>query len=112
MSRNILLSSVLTLMCLSAGPARSADKPDWDKHPENEWVKQSPAGELPAPPFGWEGSGGYDPFGKKWIHHAGHDGIPQGFATFLYDVEARSWEQKFPPTSPPGVCCVDGSNVF
>jgi hypothetical protein len=103
--------SILTALCLTA-LALSAEKPDWAGHPENEWVKQSPTRDHPAPPFGWEGSGDYDPQHRQWIHHAGHDGIPQGFHLFTYDLEARTWEQKFPPTSPPGVCCVDGSHVF
>src|SRR5205085_2839646 len=62
--------------------------------------------------FVYEGSGAYDPFIKRWIHHAGHDGIPQGFHTFTFDLDSGRWRQHFPPTSPPGVCCVDGSNAF
>ena len=38
---------------------------DWKNHPENRWVLQSPAPDKPAPPFGWEGSGSFDPFSKK-----------------------------------------------
>jgi hypothetical protein len=82
------------------------------EHPENQWVKQSPRADAPAPKIGWEGSGAWDPSGRKWIHHAGHDGIPQGFVTFTFDLGTGAWEQRFPPTSPPGVCCVDGANVF
>jgi hypothetical protein len=85
---------------------------DWAAHPVNEWVKQSPTEKQPAPPFGWEGSGAFDPVSKKWIHFGGHDGIPQGFHLFTYDLETRVWEQRFPPTSPAGVCCIDGANTF
>ena len=66
----------------------------------------------PAPGFSYEGSGGYDPANRRWIHHGGHDGIPQGFHTFTFDFDTGAWEQKFPPNSPPGVCCVDGGNCF
>jgi hypothetical protein len=96
---------------LGAGLLRGGE-PDWANHPENVWVKQSPTPDRPAPPFGWEGSGGYDPHNRTWLHHAGHDGIPQGSHLFAYDLRTRAWEQRFPPTSPPGVCCVDGSHVF
>src|SRR5207237_2256493 len=58
------------------------------------------------------GSGAYDPFTGKWIHYGGHDGIPQGFALFAFDLATGVWEQRFPNTSPAGVCCVDGGNVF
>lgn len=102
----------LVLLCLAVEVSRAADAPDWANHPENTWVKQSPTKDHPTPLFGWEGGGSYDPLGRKWIHHAGHDGIPQGFPLFTYDLQTRTWEQKFPPTSPPGVCCVDGSFVF
>jgi hypothetical protein len=104
--------SLCTVLALAAGVALAADRPDWAAHPENDWVLQSPTREQPAPSFGWEGGGDYDPYHKLWIHHAGHDGIPQGFALFTYDLQSRRWEQRFPPTSPPGVCCVDGSQVF
>jgi hypothetical protein len=100
MNRCILLFS---LLCLAA---------DWRAHPENLWVKQSPTDKQPAPLFGWEGSGAFDPYSKKWIHFGGHDGIPQGFHLFTYDLETRDWEQRFPPTSPAGVCCIDGANTF
>jgi hypothetical protein len=85
---------------------------DWLSHPVNQWVRQSPAADEPTPGFVYEGGGAYDPDGDMWIHHAGHDGIPQGFHTFTFDFAARKWQQKFPPTSPPGVCCVDGSFTF
>jgi len=85
---------------------------DWANHPENQWVKQSPTAGRPTPGFSWEGSGAYDPAGDQWIHFGGHDGIPQGFHLFTYDLESHAWEQHFPPTSPPGVCCVDGSSAF
>ncbi len=85
---------------------------DWPTHSVNQWVKQSPTEKQPAPSFSWEGSGAYDPFSKKWIHFGGHDGIPQGFHLFTYDLETRVWEQRFPQTSPPGVCCIDGANTF
>lgn len=113
MAKNILGSLyVLAILGLATGQSRSAEPPDWAGHPENEWVKQSPAADRPAPPFGWEGSGDYDPHSKQWIHHAGHDGIPQGFHLFTYDLQTRVWEQRFPASAPPGVCCVDGANVF
>ena len=81
-------------------------------HPENQWVKQSPREGAPVPALGYEGSGSYDPVNQKWIHHAGHDGHPQGFYTFTFDLKTGIWEQKFPNTSPPGVCGVHGANVF
>jgi hypothetical protein len=101
MNRRIIL--LLSFFCLGA---------DWAKHPVNEWVKQSPTDKQPAPPFSWEGSGAFDPASKKWIHFGGHDGIPQGFHLFTYDLETSQWEQRFPPTSPAGVCCIDGANTF
>src|SRR5262245_14351764 len=52
----------------------------WPDHPENRWVKQSPGDGTPAPGFGWEGAGAFDPFLRKWVHEGGHDGVPQGFA--------------------------------
>ena len=85
---------------------------DYADHPENNWVKQSPTTDRPTPTFSWEGSGDYDPVSKKWIHFGGHDGPPQGFHLFTFDLKSRAWEQRFPPTSPPGVCCVDGANTF
>ena len=85
---------------------------DWAAHPENTWVRQSPRDGKPIPKFGWEGSGAWDPVHKLWIHQGGHDGIPQGFALFTMSLETGAWEQKFPNTSPPGSCCVDGANVY
>ncbi|MBA2226152.1 fibronectin type III domain-containing protein [Thermogemmata fonticola] len=96
-------------------PAPEADPPGAPRreaHPVNCWVLQSPRPGQPVPDFPYEGSGGYDPLRRRWIHHGGHDGIPQGFQTFLFDLESGRWEQRFPPTSPPGACCVDGANVF
>ena len=81
-------------------------------HPVNQWIKQSPRQEVPVPKIGWEGSGCYDPINQKWIHHGGHDGVPQGFHLFTFDLKTGIWEQKFPNTSPPGVCCIDGAHVF
>jgi hypothetical protein len=97
---------------LLAIQASAAEPTDWAKHPENTWVRQSPREGASVPSFLYEGSGDYDPFSRKWIHHAGHDGIPQGFHTFFFDLDSVKWEQKFPPNSPPGVCCVDGGNCF
>ncbi len=105
-----LPSAALALVLAATAPA--ADPPSWTNHPENVWVKQSPRAGAPAPGFLYEGSGDYDPVSKQWIHHAGHDGIPQGFHTFTCDLTTGVWRQQFPPTSPPGVCCVDGSHVF
>jgi hypothetical protein len=96
----------------AATPQPNGTKSVWDDHPVNEWVKQSPKGGKPAPNFGWEGSGAYDPVSKLWIHQGGHDGVPQGFALFTYNLETGDWRQRFPNTSPPGACCVDGGNVF
>jgi fibronectin type 3 domain-containing protein len=90
----------------------AAETPDWVAHPENQWVQRSPHEGAPAPPFGWEGSGDYDPHLRRWIHFGGHDGIPQGFPLFTYDLDTGRWQQRFPNTSPPGCCCVDGANVF
>src|SRR5438552_7461939 len=107
----LLLSAPLAA-CPESLPAQPAKDKTWDDHPVNQWVRQSPRPGQPAPPFGWEGSGAYDPLGRQWIHFGGHDGIPQGFALFTYDIQTGAWQQKFPNTSPPGVCCVDGANVF
>jgi hypothetical protein len=101
-----LLAVTAIVPCL----AMAADP--WSGHPVSQWVLQSPREGKPAPNFPYEGSGAYDPYAKLWIHHAGHDGIPQGFHTFTVDLETGEWRQKFPPTSPPGVCCVDGTNCF
>ncbi|MCS7015259.1 MAG: hypothetical protein RMJ19_14265 [Gemmatales bacterium] len=89
----------------SSGPALG-------QHPVNCWVLQSPRPDAPAPDYPYEGSGVYDPYTGLWIHHGGHDGIPQGFHTFVFDLKTGRWQQRFPPTSPPGACCVDGANVF
>jgi hypothetical protein len=106
-----LASAFAFLAVVSASPVAAAE-PEATKHPENQWVKQSPREKAPAPSFGWEGSGSYDPVQRKWIHQGGHDGIPQGFHLFTFDLKTGTWEQKFPNNSPPGVCCVDGANVF
>src|SRR5437868_238728 len=93
----------LLVGALLSGVAWSPDRaavPDWENHPENVWVKQSPRDGAPAPGFGWEGSGDYDPFKRQWIHFGGHDGIPQGFPLFTFDLDNGRWEQKFPNTSP------------
>ncbi len=34
------------------------------------------------------------------------------FHTFTFDLDTGEWRQRFPPTSPPGACCVDGANAF
>lgn len=108
---------VFMLMSLSSSGANAVDRraagnDKWSDHPENVWVKQSPREGAPAPKFGWEGRGAYDPRHDVWIHFGGHDGIPQGNHLFVYDLKSGLWRQKFPNTSPPGVCCVDGSNPF
>lgn len=106
---------MLTLLLFGGGAnliAAPGAAIDWKDLPENTWVKHSPREGKAVPQFGWEGSGAYDPVRKQWIHQGGHDGIPQGFGLFTYDVDTGAWEQKFPNTSPPGSCCVDGANVF
>lgn len=105
---------IAATLLLAVGAARAGEPAaiDWAKHPENTWVKLSPRDGAPVPSWPYEGSGDYDPFTRRWIHHAGHDGIPQGFHTFTFDLDTGKWEQRFPPTSPPGVCCVDGGNCF
>jgi fibronectin type 3 domain-containing protein len=104
-----------------SAPAPSAPAPStptvepasaWPDHPENTWVKRSPRDDTPAPGFGWEGAGAFDPFLRKWIHEGGHDGVPQGFAMFVWDLPTARWEQRFPPTSPPGVCVIDGAGAY
>jgi len=85
---------------------------DWASHPENTWVKQSPREGAPSPRYLYEGSGAWNPWSGQFIRWGGHDGIPQGFHLFLWDLETGKWEQKFPNTSPPGSCCIDGANVF
>ncbi len=105
--------AVLVLPALPCLPVLlNAAPPDWKKHPEGQWVKQSPREGAPVPDFGWEGSAVLDPQRRQWIHHAGHDGIPQGFHLFTYQLDSGRWEQRFPNTSPPGACCVDGANTF
>src|SRR5262245_30405310 len=104
------MTTILALLASASSGAAVRAGPDWANHPENRWVKQSPREGAPAPRVGWEGSGSYDPHSKKWIHQGGHDGIPQGFLLFTCDLETGSWEQRFPNTSPPGSCCVDGAN--
>src|SRR5438093_666973 len=94
----------LVLLVILAGAAHAAappaPSPDWTRHPVNVWVRQSPRRGEAVPAFVYEGSGGYDPFLRRWIHHGGHDGIPQGFHTFTFDLDSAKWRQHFPPTSP------------
>jgi len=108
-SRLQWLSMVLGMLCASSS---SFAQPDWAGHPVNRWVLQSPRDGQPAPNFPYEGSGSYDPHSRLWIHHGGHDGIPQGFHTFTFDLDTGEWKQRFPPTSPPGACCVDGAGAY
>src|SRR5262245_43404259 len=84
--RRLMTLFAATSAALSPGPDRvlAAESP-WADHPENVWLKQSPRGGAPAPGFYYEGSGDFDPYSNQWIHHAGHDGIPQGFHTFTCD---------------------------
>ena len=100
------ISAILASCKLAAGASL------FITHPENIWLRQSPREGVAAPKFYYEGSGAFDPVSNQWIHHAGHDGVPQGFHTFTCDLASGVWTQRFPPTSPPGVCCVDGANVF
>lgn len=103
----------LCLALLSGSGIPAVPPPvDWEQHPENTWVRQSPRDGAPVPKFGWEGSGAYDPVGRTWIHQGGHDGNPQGFAQFHFSLDTGAWRQVFPNNSPPGSCCVDGANVF
>ncbi len=83
---------------LAAATLDAAGESRWPEHPENAWVRRSPREGRPIPRFGWEGSGSYDPLRGVWIHQSGHDGIPQGFALFTFDLEGGAWEQKFPNT--------------
>ncbi|MEZ0263107.1 MAG: hypothetical protein ACAI43_00145 [Phycisphaerae bacterium] len=103
--RALLLLTIVSL-------ARSTAAGPFDDQQPNTWVKRSPTAGKPVPKFGWEGSGAWDPANRLWIHHAGHDGIPQGMPTFVFDPATAKWSQRFPQTSPPGVCCVDGANTF
>jgi hypothetical protein len=98
--------------CVLSFAARSVRGDEWSNHPLNEWVKQSPREGAPAPGLKYEGSGAFDPLARRWIHFGGHDGIPQGFYLFTCDLADGRWRQLFPDTSPPGVCCIDGSNTF
>ncbi len=102
------IAVVVILGCLPA----VAWAADWASHPENVWVKQSPREGAPSPRYLYEGSGAWDPWTRQFIRWGGHDGIPQGFHLFLWDLETGRWQQKFPNTSPPGACCIDGANVF
>lgn len=116
----VALALATTLAPLAAGPAPvPGGKPQLrgpgngrTDHPVNTWVLQSPRPGKPAPPLLYEGSGAWDPLGDQWIHFGGHDGIPQGSHLFTWSAHSAAWEQRFPDTSPPGVCCVDGSNTF
>ena len=103
--QGICAATALVGVC-SAAAIESAD------HPENVWVRQSPREGAPAPRYLYEGSGAWDPWAREFIRWGGHDGIPQGFQLFLWDLETGKWAQRFPNTSPPGACCIDGSNVF
>jgi hypothetical protein len=84
----------------------------WAAHPLHQWVRHSPRETSPAPRLEYEGSGAWAPDQRLWIHFAGHDGIPQGFCLFTCALENGIWKQRFPNTSPPGVCCVDGGNTY
>ena len=110
--RKLTLTIVLAGLGLPGGQARSAGPIDFTRHPINQWVKHSPRKGAPIPRWQWEGSGGYDPQRDLWVHHGGHDGGPQGFATFTMAMPTARWRQRLCNTYPPGVCCVDGSNVF
>lgn len=107
-----LAIAIIASVFAAAGtePALASDR--FSDHPTGIWVKQSPRDGVPAPPLQYEGSGALDPRTGRWIHFGGHDGIPQGFYLFTCDLESGAWRQHFPNTSPPGVCCVDGSNTF
>lgn len=116
-SRDLCAVAFLALSLLLSAPVRGPllaenHDEDWSAHPTNEWVRQSPRPGVPTPRLKYEGSGDFDPVRERWIHFAGHDGIPQGFHLFTFDLKSGVWRQHFPNTSPPGVCCVDGSNVF
>ncbi|KKL12486.1 hypothetical protein LCGC14_2535270, partial [marine sediment metagenome] len=90
----------------------AAEKIDFTTHPVNKWVKLSPRTGARIPRWQWEGSADYDPQRDLWIHQGGHDGGPQGFATFTMQLDTGLWRQRLCNTYPPGVCCVDASNVF
>jgi hypothetical protein len=91
-------------------PDRPAPPKPPPPHPINEWVLQTSPDTTPR--FGWEAAGAFDPYTHTWIHQGGHDGIPQGFALFAWDFEGKTWEQRFAPNSPAGVCIVDGAGAF
>lgn len=97
-----------------AGP-RQLPAP-WEKvdfpHPVGVWVKQSPTDANPSPRFLYEGGGAWDPYTKRFIHHAGHDRVPQGQHVFTFDLREQKWSQIFPADSPPGACLVDGAMTF
>lgn len=99
-------------MGLPTSPRLVAGVVDWANHPERIWVKQCPREGLPAPKVGWEGSDTYDPHSRKWLHLRGHHAISQRRRLSTWHLATDAWEQEFPNASPPGVCCVDGSNVF
>ncbi len=80
--------------------------------PIGTWVQLSPAPNKPSPRFLYEGGAAWDPFTKRLVHHAGHDGIPQGHHVFTFDPIAQTWLQVFPASSPPGACLVEGSMAF
>jgi hypothetical protein len=102
--------SALLLVAL-AKIAATADS-SFPDHPVGTWVRHTPRDGVPAPRIIYEGSAALDPRRSTWIHYGGHDGIPQGFCLFACDMKTGRWEQRFPATSPPGVCCIDGSNTF
>jgi len=103
--QGVLVATVLVGVCSAAGNDRA-------DHPENVWVRQSPREGAPAPRYLYEGSGAWDPWARKFIRWGGHDGIPQGFHLFVWHLETGKWTQRFPNTSPPGACCIDGANVY
>ncbi|MFT3774972.1 MAG: kelch repeat-containing protein [Minicystis sp.] len=74
-------------------------------------MQRSPAPKQPSPGLGWEASAAFDPKSKLWIHHAGHDGIPQGNQLFTFDLDTQVWAQRFPDNSPDGACVVDGAGA-
>lgn len=82
--------------------------------PIGNWVKTSPTAEHKSAPFGWEGSGSFDPYHRLWIHDAGHDvnGVVQGFALWTWDVAKGGWKVRFPDDAPPGTCVVQGAATF
>jgi hypothetical protein len=83
--------------------------PEWP-HPVGTWVEQVPEDGIPG--FSWEAGSAYDPVTGLWLHHAGHDGIPQGFHLFSFDTDAPRWRQLFPEVAPGGACTLDGAATF